>query len=143
MFMSSWSASLGTQRSWVQLNQSGAYQTISWVTSSPSLTVFCNCVRRRRTHTNRVVLTEITLEGFMDQSLGDRLWYHVISGIGRNFGPADWLAGYVAQIASISCANVFLAALSWRHRFFFSAQSVQWKNLLLKIERTLLIFDYC
>ena len=26
------------------------------------------CVRRRRTHTNRVVFTEITLEGFMDQS---------------------------------------------------------------------------
>ena len=25
-----------------------------------------NCVRRRRTHTNRVVFGEITLEGFMD-----------------------------------------------------------------------------
>ena len=30
-----------------------------------------------------------------------------------------WLAGYVAQIALISRANVFLAALSLRHRFFF------------------------
>ena len=37
----------------------------------------------------------------------------------------DWLAGYVAQIALISRANVFLAALSLRHRFFFSAQSVK------------------
>ena len=32
---------------------------------------------------------------------------------------AGWLAGYVAQIALISCANVFKAALSLRHRFFF------------------------
>ena len=55
----------------------------------------------------------------MDQSQGDRLWYHVISGIGRNFGPADWLAGYVAQIASISCANVFLAAWAEDTDFFF------------------------
>ena len=38
-----------------------------------------------------------------------------------------WLAGYVAQIALISRANVFLAALSLRHRFFFPAQSVKKK----------------
>ena len=51
------------------------------------------CVRRRKTHTNRVVFTEITLEGFINQSWGDRSWYHAIWGIGRHFGPADWLCG--------------------------------------------------
>ena len=30
------------------------------------------CVRRRRTHTNRVVFTEITLAGFVDQCRGCR-----------------------------------------------------------------------
>ena len=30
------------------------------------------CVRRRRTHTNRVVFTEITLAGFVDQCRGYR-----------------------------------------------------------------------
>ena len=64
---------------------------------------------------------EITPEGFMSQ--GDRSWCHVISDIGHHFGLAGWLAGYVAQIAFISCANVFLAAFSWRHPFLSCAIS--------------------
>ena len=88
-------------------------------------------VRRRRKHTNRVIFTEITLESFMDQSQGDRSWCHAISGIGRHFGLAGWLAGYVAQIASISRANVFFAALSWRHRFFFCA--IERKEVRIKL----------
>ena len=67
-------------------------------------------VRRRRTHTNRVALRESLSRVFMDQPKGERSWCHAISGIGRHFGLADswagWLAGYVAQIASISCATV-------------------------------------
>ena len=35
------------------------------------------------------------------------------------------LTSYVAQLASISCANVFLAALSWRHRFFCAISTIQ------------------
>ena len=83
------------------------------------------CIQWRRRHANRVVFREITLEGFMDQSLGDQSWCHAISGIGRHSG----LAGYVAQIASISCANVFLAALSWKNQFFFCAISTIKKSL--------------
>ena len=52
---------------------------------------------------------------FMDQSLGDQSWCHAISGIGRHLG----LAGYVAQIASISCANVFLGRLELKTPIFF------------------------
>ena len=67
-------------------------------------------VRRRRTHTNRVVSRESLSRVFMDQPKGERSWCHAISGIGRHFGLADswagWLAGYVAEIASISCATV-------------------------------------
>ena len=67
-------------------------------------------VRRRRMHTNRVALRESLSRVFMDQPKGERSWCHAISGIGRHFGLADswagWLAGYVAQIASISCATV-------------------------------------
>ena len=48
---------------------------------------------------------------------------------------------HLAQIASISCASVFLAALNWGHPFFFCAISTI-KKLLLRIERTLLIFGY-
>ena len=53
----------------------------------------CYCVQRRRTHTDRVVFTEITLEGFMDHSQGDRSWCHAIWGVGCRFGLADWLCG--------------------------------------------------
>ena len=74
---------------------------------------------------------EITPEGFMSQ--GDRSWCHVISDIGHHFGLAGWLAGYVAQIASISYANVFLAAFSWRHPFLSCAISTI-KNFLPGIE---------
>ena len=48
-------------------------------------------------------------------------------------GLAGWLTGYVAQIVSISCTNAFLAALSWRHGFFFCAISTI-KQLLLEIK---------
>ena len=68
----------------------------------------CYCVRRRRTHTDRVVFTEITLEGFMDQSQGidrDAMRFEALGAV------LDWQTGYAAQIASISRANVFLAAL--------------------------------
>ena len=43
----------------------------------------------------------------------------------RHWAPfwTGWLAGYVAQIASISYANVFLAAFSWRHPFLSCAIS--------------------
>ena len=80
------------------------------------------CVRRRRTCASRAVFTEITLKGFMKQSQGDRSWCHAISGISAILGC---LTSYVAQIASISCANVFLAPLSWRHRFFCAISTIQ------------------
>ena len=51
----------------------------------------------------------------MDQSLGDQSRCHAISGIGRHLG----LAGYVAQIASISCANVFLGRFELKTPIFF------------------------
>ena len=57
----------------------------------------CNiCVRRRRTHTNRLVFTEITFEGFMDQSQRDRSWCPAISA-----------TGIQVQMFSIVCAIVF------------------------------------
>ena len=37
----------------------------------------------------------------MDQSQGDRLWCHVISGIGHNFGPADWVADWLCGTNSL------------------------------------------
>ena len=52
--------------------------------------LFIDCVRRRRTHTNRVVFTEITLAGFVDQCRGYRSWCQAISAFGRHFGLADW-----------------------------------------------------
>ena len=53
-----------------------------------------------------------------------------------------WLAGYVAQIALISRANVFLAALSLRHRFFSLCAISEKKILLLEIECTLLCWFF-
>ena len=53
----------------------------------------------------------ILIVSFLGKSLSRVLWTSS-SGAGRHFGPAGWLTGYVAQIASISVANVFLAALS-------------------------------
>ena len=82
----------------------------------------------------------ILIVSFLGKSLSKVL--RTISGIGRHFGLADWLAGwlagYVAQIALISRANVFLAALSLRHRFFFLCAISEKKILLLEIECTLL-----
>ena len=53
----------------------------------------------------------ILIVSLLGKSLLRVLWTSS-SGIRRHFGLAGWLAGYVAQIASISHANVFLAALS-------------------------------
>ena len=51
----------------------------------------CNiCVRRRRTHTNRLVFTEITFEGFMDQSQRDRSWCPAISATGIHVQMFPW-----------------------------------------------------
>ena len=73
------------------------------------------CVRRRRTCGSRAVFTEITLKG-IDR---DAMRYQALGAI------LACLTSYVAQIASISCANVFLAALSWRYRFFCAISTIQ------------------
>ena len=68
---------------------------------------------------------------FLRKSLLKALWSSP-KGIDRDamrFQALDAILGcltsYVAQIASISCANVFLAALSWRHRFFCAISTIQ------------------
>ena len=83
---------------------------------------------------------------FLRKSLLKALWSSP-KGIDRDamrFQALDAILGcltsYVAQIASISCANVFLAALSWRHRFFCAISTIQ--KLFVQIERTLLTFDF-
>ena len=78
------------------------------------------CVRRRRTHTNRVVFTKITLEGFMDQSQGDRSGYHTILGIGRHFGMAGWVAGWLCSTNSLDLVcKCFLRRLELKTPIFF------------------------
>ena len=84
------------------------------------------CARRRRTyrtHTNRVVFTEITLEGFMDQSQGDRSWCHAISSFGCHFGLAGWMAMWHKSL-DLMC-KCFLGRLELKTTIFFPAQSVQ------------------
>ena len=83
---------------------------------------------------------------FLRKSLLKALWSSP-KGIDRDamrFQALDAILGcltsYVAQIASISRANVFLAALSWRHRFFCAISTIQ--KLFVQIERTLLTFDF-
>ena len=58
-----------------------------------------NCVRRRRTHTNRVVFTGITFACFDRDAM--------------RFQRLGAILDYVAHEASISCVIVFLAAVSW------------------------------
>ena len=62
--------------------------------------------------------TEITLKGFYGPVPRALI---VVPCDFRHWAPfwTSWLPGYVAQIASISCPNVFLAALSCRHWVFF------------------------
>ena len=84
----------------------------------------------------------ILIVSFLRKSLSRVLWTShkridrdAIQELGAILDWLGWLAGYVAQIASI-----------WppwaEDTAFFSAQSAQEEKLLLGIERTLLIFDY-
>ena len=84
------------------------------------LRCFQFCVRRRRTHTNRVVFTEITLAGFVDQCRGYRSWCHAISAFGRHFG----LCGTYSLDLMCWC---FLDAVSWNLHEQWNYRS-RWKD---------------
>ena len=80
------------------------------------------CVQRRRTHSNHVFQWKSLLRVLCPKGIDrDAMWFQTLGTILDWL--AGWLAGYVAQIAFISCANVFLAAFSWRHPFLSCAIS--------------------
>ena len=90
------------------------------------------CVQRRRTHSNHVFQWKSLLRVLCPKGIDrDAMWFQTLGTILDWL--AGWLAGYVAQIASFSCANVFLAASSWRHPFLSCAISTI-KKILPGIE---------
>ena len=80
--------------------------------------IFVRSVKSGRTSIAFDEGERVLIVSFLRKSLSRVLWTSP-KGINRDtirfqvLGTIlDWLAGYVAQIASISCVNVFLTALS-------------------------------